>query len=194
MSGALAGRFIAVVGPSGVGKDSLIAFAKRELADDKRFVFPRRVITRPPDASEPFESVDELTFARLGAAGGFALQWQAHGLSYGVPASAAAEVAKARIVVVNLSRSVVPVLRQRFPGSAVIAVKASPDVLADRLARRGREQADAQRARLARANLDIEVSNVDAVIVNDGAFEDAGRRFVTFLLDPSQMPAVLQGA
>ncbi len=126
----MSGRFVAIVGPSGVGKDSLIGLARQALAGDPSFVFPRRVITRPPDPSEPYESVDELTFRRLAAAGGFALQWEAHGLCYGIPASAAAEIAKGRLAVVNCSRGIVPTLRQRFAGARVIAVQASPHVIA----------------------------------------------------------------
>lgn len=187
----MSGRFVAVVGPSGVGKDSLIGFARQALAEDPAFVFPRRVITRPPDTSEPYESVDELTFIRLAAAGGFALQWQAHGLSYGIPASAAAEIARGRTVVVNCSRSMIPTLRQRFQGSLVIAVQASPQVIAARLAQRGREEPEAQQARLARAVLDIQPENFDEVLLNDGALEDAGRRLVTLI---TRAQASLQGA
>jgi ribose 1,5-bisphosphokinase len=194
MSGDDRGCFIAVVGPSGAGKDSLIAYARSRLSSDGRFVFPQRVITRPPDGTEPHEGVDDLTFRRLASAGGFALQWQAHGLSYGIPASAAAEVAKGRIAIVNLSRSVVPVLRQRFPGSAVIGVQAPPEVLAARLSQRGREEPDAQRARLARALSDSLSAAADAVIHNDGPLEAAGERFVALLSAKAGAPQILEGA
>ncbi len=187
----MSGRFVAVVGPSGVGKDSLIGFAREALAEDPGFAFPRRVITRPADPSEPFESVDELTFRRLAAAGGFTLQWQAHGLSYGIPASAAAEIARGRTIVVNCSRSIIPTLRQRFPASFVLAVQASPDVIAERLARRGREEPEAQRARLERAVPDIRPEDFDEVLMNDGALEETGRRFVRLI---TRVPALLQGA
>ena len=190
----MSGRFVAVVGPSGVGKDSLIGFAREALAEDPGFAFPRRVITRPADPSEPYESVDEATFMRLLAAGGFALHWRAHGLSYGVPASAAAEIAKGRTIVVNCSRSVIPTLRRRFQGSLVIAVQASPEVIAARLAQRGREEPEAQRARLARSLPAIRPEDFDEVLMNDGALEETGRRFVSLVARSRVAQASLQGA
>ena len=45
------GVFVAVVGPSGAGKDTLIAYARAALAGDGTVEFARRVITRPSDAS-----------------------------------------------------------------------------------------------------------------------------------------------
>ncbi len=43
------GAFVAVVGPSGAGKDTLIAHAKAALADEPQVDFVRRVITRLSD-------------------------------------------------------------------------------------------------------------------------------------------------
>jgi ribose 1,5-bisphosphokinase PhnN len=44
------GRLLAVVGPSGAGKDTLIARARTRLAGDPMIVFPLRIVTRAASA------------------------------------------------------------------------------------------------------------------------------------------------
>ena len=79
----MAGRLVLVVGPSGAGKDTLIAAGRAALGEDPRFVFPRRVVTRPAVAAlEDHESVSPEAFAAARQAGAFALDWEAHGLCY----------------------------------------------------------------------------------------------------------------
>lgn len=143
-----AGLLVLVVGPSGAGKDTLIAGARRALADDPRFVFTRREITRPADpAGENHIPLTPAEFAVRRA--GYALAWQAHGLGYGIPADIAAEIEAGRTVVANVSRTVIAAAARRFP-VLVLEITASPAVLAARLAARGREDAADQAARLAR--------------------------------------------
>src|SRR5579863_6477078 len=125
---------VLVVGPSGAGKDTLLDAAKQALAGDPRFYFVRRVITRPADAGgEAHEAVTDEEFARRD----FALQWQAHGLRYGIPADALSDN---RVAVANVSRTVIAEAVQRF-AARVIEITASPAVLAARLGARGREDA-----------------------------------------------------
>lgn len=194
MTKAGEGAFVAVVGPSGAGKDSLIGWAKRELAGEAAFSFPRRSITRPSDAHEDHDSIDELGFRRLAAAGGFALQWEAHGLRYGVPAGVHGDLAQGRCVVANVSRGVLPTLRARFRRTLVVLVTAPPEVIAARLAARGREQAEDQAQRLARAGkTELQVA-ADVEIRNDGALELAGVRFVDVLRQAAARGAALTEA
>ena len=87
-AGQAGGRLVLVVGPSGAGKDSLIEAARRALAGHPRFVFPRRLVTRPCDpGSEDHDSLTEEAFASEREAGAFFLHWGAHGLHYALPGS-----------------------------------------------------------------------------------------------------------
>ena len=70
------GCLVLVVGPSGAGKDTLIRLARAALAGDPRYVFPRRLVTRPPSADEDNDQIDEAAFADLQAQA--ALGVQAH--------------------------------------------------------------------------------------------------------------------
>ncbi len=147
------GPIIAVVGPSGVGKDTVM----QALVDtDPGLVLVRRVITRAADAGgECFTAVSQEEFDRRLAAGDFALSWTAHGLKYGVPGSIRSEIEAGRVPVVNLSRRVLPEAQDRFAGLVVVALTAEPDVLARRLMARGRETEQDVQARLERAALPL---------------------------------------
>jgi phosphonate metabolism protein PhnN/1,5-bisphosphokinase (PRPP-forming) len=147
-------RLVFVVGPSGAGKDSIIYGARAVLAHRPDVIFPRRVITRPVDASggEDHDPCDAATFHRRADAGDFALHWQANGLSYGVPASIDAHLAAGRAVVVNVSRAIIPAAEARYPGLCVCVITASPAVRAGRLRQRGRESAGDIETRLGRAD------------------------------------------
>jgi ribose 1,5-bisphosphokinase len=163
------GALVLVVGPSGAGKDTLLAGAQRELAADPRIVFPRRAVTRESSAFENNEVVTPEAFDRAVASGAYALWWRAHGHAYGIPRSIDDEIAAGRIVVVNASRTVAGEARTRYRDVAVALITAPADVLAERLAARGRRSDGNFGDRLMRATLatdgepDIEIGNVGAV-------------------------------
>jgi len=175
----MSGVFVAVVGPSGAGKDSVMAHA-RGLVGDRGFVFPRRIITRQPGEGEGHLPVSEQEFDRIAATGGFALSWRAHGLSYGVPIAVADAVRDGSIAVVNVSRSVLPGLEHRFARTAVVRITVPEDVRRARIARRGREGSADIDARMNRADPAPD-SPVDIEIVNDRALDEAGRALAKFL-------------
>ncbi len=175
------GIFVAVAGPSGAGKDSLIAGAKAAFAGDRRVVFARRVITRPVDDSEPYESITPLAFRLRAQNGEFSLWWSANGLSYGLPASLDDGLQSGQVIVANVSRDMVPVIRSRFARSLIVHVTASAQTLAHRLEQRGREPADERAGRLARAILKDQVVEADIRIENNGALERSIEAFVSAL-------------
>lgn len=174
----------AIVGPSGVGKDTLMEAAAARLP---AVSLVRRVITRPEAAGgERFEGVSPAEFAARQARGEFALHWQAHGLSYGIPASIRPRLDAGETLLFNGSRAALPAALAAFPGLRVIHVTARPEVLAARLAERGRETAAEIAKRLERARLDplpgIEMLELD----NSGALEDAVSALVA-LLQPARV-------
>jgi ribose 1,5-bisphosphokinase len=174
------GLLVLVVGPSGVGKDTLIDAARRALSDDPSVVFPRREITRPADAGgEDHIPVDIDTFRTRRAAGAYALAWEAHGLGYGVPIAVAADLAAGRRVVVNVSRGVLDEARQRHGPVRVLSLNVPAAVLRQRLTARGREDHDEIERRVGRA---------DAFTVNDGEIDTAALRFVEAVRAPALPP------
>ena len=137
---------VAVVGASGAGKDTVLDGLRAALAGDQRIVFACRAITRGGQAGgEAHEALTEAEFASRD----FALQWQAHGLHYGIPRSIDADLAAGRVVLANLSRHVLADAAALYP-LAVLHITAPPAIRAARLATRGREDAADIVARLAR--------------------------------------------
>lgn len=175
----MAGRLFAVVGPSGAGKDTLIDAARKARPD---IHVARRVITRPTEAGgEPFDGVTEAEFARRREGGDFALDWQAHGLHYGIPKQIDRALDQGRDVIFNGSRAVLGRAWEEYPGLVVIHVTASVPVLADRLAARGREDRDDIARRLARARYDIPYGIPIRVVENDADLATAVTAFLAAL-------------
>jgi phosphonate metabolism protein PhnN/1,5-bisphosphokinase (PRPP-forming) len=180
--GGRRGILFLVAGPSGVGKDSLIDGARHWLAEDLSYHFPKRVITRSQQAvGEDHQAVTPADFARLEAEGAFMLSWRAHGLRYGIPASAEQALAKGRAVIVNVSRQMIDLARRRWQPVRVILVSAPRQVLAERLALRGREAEDAIRRRLDQAD-SYAIEGADVLrLVNADRLDRAIDRFVALL-------------
>jgi phosphonate metabolism protein PhnN/1,5-bisphosphokinase (PRPP-forming) len=176
------GDLILVVGPSGVGKDTLLAGVRAALADDAAFLFARRDITRGADAGgEDHRPVSEAEFETIAGGGGYLLHWTAHGLSYGLPIALQDWRARGVHVVANGSRATIEAARARLAPVRVVLIAASPAALRARLAARGRETPDGIEARVARATAHA-VAGRDVVEVwNDGTVEAGVAALVTAL-------------
>lgn len=176
------GTLFLVVGPSGAGKDTLLLAARQRLDGDLRYFFPQRVISRPAEAGgEDHLPVTESGFDAMQAAGQFLLCWRAHGLRYGIPASAGMALQQGRNVIVNVSRSVLGEARERFQPVRILSVEVPPEVLRTRLLERGREMPEDVERRLERAAA-FEISGGDVeTIRNDGSLEEATRQFMAAL-------------
>ena len=161
---------IAIVGPSGVGKDSVIEALAARVPGIHRV---RRVITRPEgEQGEDFDRVSVERFQQMVAQGAFALHWPAHGLFYGVPMAIEELRQQADAVLVNLSRSVLLQAQEVFGDLVVISLTATPEVLAHRLSARGRESTAEQARRLTRAKANLPKGLVRVIeIDNSGSLE-----------------------
>jgi len=165
----MTGRLFLIVGPSGAGKDTVIAETMARLAPEDDVILARRFITRPlhPGDRETHVPVTPAAFARLRAAGAFALEWDSHGLSYGLGAELRAWLAAGMTVIANGSRGALPRARAAFGAALIVTeITARPETLAERLAARGRETAAEIEARLSRTDA-LPPAFVDLSIPND---------------------------
>ncbi len=175
----MSGRLIGVVGPSGVGKDTVMEALANAVPE---FSLVRRFITRKPGlGGEDYEPVSEEAFARMKGDGGFCIDWQAHGLHYGIPSNVVDDVAAGDQLLVNLSRSVLGTVNAAFPHFVVLNITASPETLAERLKGRGRESVSEIAARLERSASALPSDVETVTISNDGLLDDTVRTAVALL-------------
>lgn len=182
----MTGMVVLVVGPSGVGKDTLLDGARGALEEDARFHFLKRDITRPASAGgEVHTPVSIEQFEQRLADQAYALNWGAHNLRYGLPKSELSGLANGLTVIANGSRSVLDEARRVFDRLAIISVTASEDLLRERLIARNRETVEDIEARIARATA-FELAGEDVFEVrNDGSVEDGISAFVHLLTELS---------
>jgi len=134
------GRIIYVMGASGSGKDSLLAYARERLAGDPRVAFAHRYITRPAGiGGENHVALSPAEFTARLEAGLFALNWECHGFSYGIGIEIDLWMEKGITVVVNSSRLYLPEARRRYSGLVPVLVEVSIEKIHERLIARSRE-------------------------------------------------------
>ena len=167
----MSGRIYTVIGPSGAGKDTLLAELRRRRPD---IHIARRVITRPGEAGgEDFEGVSRAEFHHRISTGAFALDWEAHGLCYGIPVTINDHLHRGAIVLFNGSRGALTSAISAFPDLQIIHISADPDVLAQRLSHRGRETEAQITQRLARSSYELPSGPRIYHVDNNGSLTDA---------------------
>lgn len=169
------GRLIYVIGPSGAGKDSVIGEAKRRVGHKSNLAFVSRYVTRPADAGgEAHIPLRQQEFDEAREVGFFALDWDSHGLSYGIGWEIEDWMAQGINVIVNGSREYLPTAAQRYPTILPVLIDVDPDVLKERLMARGRETIEDIEARLRRASDHADVDHPALVCIrNDGLLATA---------------------
>ena len=174
------GRLILIVGPSGAGKDTLLGLAKAACAEDRSIAFPRRAITREASVSEDNEEVSLGTFQEALARDEYAMHWEAHGHCYALSRAIDNEIRAGHTVVANVSRTVVAAVRRAYASVLVVSITAPPNVLAERLAMRGRSSDGRIEHRLGRT-VDEVAAAPDVTIVNSSSAEYHARQFVRII-------------
>ncbi len=178
------GRLVAVVGPSGVGKDSVM----RGLHDAMPGTYlVRRVITRAPElGGEEYDAVSVADFQDMAKNGAFAVHWRAHDLHYGIPQTVRYHLTKGSLCLANFSRKALRAGADAFPGLIVLNITAQPEALARRLAARGRETPGGIAKRLAEADKPLP-PDLDVIhLSNDGPLSQTIARGVA-LLQPASV-------
>jgi len=177
------GRLFYVIGASGVGKDSLMLYAREGLADDKSVLFAHRYITRPVELEgENHIALSDEEFDSRLHGGCFSMHWRSHGLKYGIGIETDQWLEKGINVVMNGSRGYLQEASSRYPELRPVLIRVSPDKLEQRLLARGRENADDIKHRLTRASQfeSLRHSNL-TIITNDGLLEEAGEHFLRLI-------------
>ena len=171
------GRLIYLAGPSGAGKDSLLAWLRARALPGVHFA--RRTITRPatPDG-EQHAAVTPAQFERMLERGDFAMHWRSNGHAYGIGREIFDALRRGDTVMVNGSREYLPHARAAVPSLEFVRVTAPAPVLRARLAARGREAPAEMEQRLAR---DPGGGAPALEIVNDGPLERAGKDLAGYL-------------
>lgn len=163
------GRLIAVVGPSGVGKDSVM---QGLAAADPMLHLVRRTITRAPGlGGEDYDAVSVAAFKDMAAGSQFAVHWGAHDLQYGIPASILNTLASGQDCLANFSRSALLAGDAAFARFCVLNITARTENLATRLKTRGRENEAQVVKRLAQRTKPLPDGVNVMTVSNDGELD-----------------------
>ncbi|MDP3331097.1 MAG: phosphonate metabolism protein/1,5-bisphosphokinase (PRPP-forming) PhnN [Methylococcaceae bacterium] len=178
------GRLFYVIGPSGSGKDTLMQYARAKLSEREKIIFAHRYITRQPElVGENHIYLSEAEFAAKERQGFFSMQWDSHGLRYGIGKEINFWLAQGFNVVINGSREYLPTALKKEPDLGVILIRTSAQVLRVRLKNRQRETDDEIESRLERATLFNRICHPNvAILDNDGSLDDSGAAFINLLM------------
>lgn len=145
------GKLIWLMGPSGSGKDSLLAELRQQ--EHEQLLIAHRYITRAANAgNENHIALSEQEFFIRARQNLLALSWYANGLYYGLGIEIDLWLHAGFDVVVNGSRAHLPQAQARYGVSLLpICLTVSSDILRQRLQARGRENEAEIAARLERA-------------------------------------------
>jgi len=147
-------KIVLIVGPSGVGKDTLLKGARKILKNEINFV--RRYITRKPDKNEKNYFLDEFAFEILKHNSFFASSWNAHGNYYAI----AKNSIKNKVNIISVSRAKISDFEKQYEKVYTINITVPKEELRNRLLLRKRETLEQIEKRLNRSYPKIEAKNL----------------------------------
>ena len=183
------GQLFLLIGNSGSGKDSILNDVLSTWPKNQTPIkVPQRFITRPSHMTEPFFSVSPEEFQKMKTNNEFSLTWHIYDLDYGVPKLVEDWLSDGMIVVINVSRTIIPEARRIFPDLKVIFVKVPFEITLARVKSRGREAEDDEvfKERVNRAKLNQNFPDADIIIDNSGDLQIAVKSFSEYLLSFAQ--------
>lgn len=144
-------KLVYIMGASGSGKDSLLDALRHETPQG--LLIAHRYITRPAHAgAENHVALSPEEFQLRKSHGLFSLDWQAHQTHYALGIEIDQWMSKGLSVVINGSRAHLAEAMARYESRLFpVCLHVSTQVLADRLAMRGRETEQEIQQRLGRA-------------------------------------------
>ena len=177
-------RLIYIMGPSGSGKDSLMAEARLRLPAEAPVVFAHRYITRPADAGgENHVALSRAEFQLRLSRGLFALSWESHGFAYGIGREIDIWMEAGLSVVANGSREALSRAVMAYPELLPVLVDVPEEILRQRLGARGREDAGEIKARLARARMAVTETPALVRFDNSGPLAERGPALAELILE-----------
>ena len=177
------GILFLIVGNSGSGKDSIIYGAEKKYPTHlKKIYIVKRYITRPPDETEKNYSITLKEFQKMQREGKFVLSWHIYQLDYGVPIEIDDWLKKGHPVLVNVSRTIINVAREKYENIKVVFINVPYEISLERVKDRGREKGDLLNERLERAKTHQECEEADFIVNNSGTLEDAVDQLLSYVL------------
>lgn len=145
-------KVVLIVGPSGVGKDTLI----KTIKGDEKINFVKRYITREPDGNESNFYIDQEAFETLDEKGFFVSTWSAHGNKYGI----AKNQIEDGLNIISISRSAIKDFENSYDGVTTINITIPKGELLKRLKNRGRESDEEIKKRINRSYQSIDAKRL----------------------------------